>query len=94
MDKINSSDNQITYINLDSSNNNLDYLNQYEFKTNYNNKRKYLTKKNFYLFFLSEFGFITILFLSIHLFRYIPNIISQKYSHQKMTEHSNQMKNH
>ena len=72
MDKINSSDNQITYINLDSSNNNLDYLNQYEFKTNYNNKRKYLTKKNFYLFFLSEFGFITILFLSIHLFRYIP----------------------
>ena len=72
MDKINSSDNQITYINLDSSNNNLDCINQYQNKTDYNNKRKYLTKKNFYLFFLSEFGFPTILFISIHLFRYIP----------------------
>ena len=62
---------EITYTNLNSSNK-LDFSSSIENKVDFNKNKKSFTTKNFYLFFISEFGFFTILFSTIYLFKFIP----------------------
>ena len=77
---------EITYTNLNSSNK-LDFSSSIENKVDFNKNKKSFTTKNFYLFFISEFGFFTILFSTIYLFKFIP-----KY-HQPKTFFSKTNKN-
>jgi len=72
MNKLKSSDNHITYSNLNSANNKIDFLNNVENKDNYNKKKKSITNKNIFLFLISEFGFSIFLFSAIKLCKYIP----------------------
>ena len=72
MNKLKSSDNHISYSNLNSANNKIDFLNNVENKDNYNKKKKSITNKNIFLFLISEFGFSIFLFSAIKLCKYIP----------------------
>ena len=72
MEIIKSSDNQLSYINLNSSSNKIDFPNLIEKRIDYNKNKNHFSIKNFYLFFLSEFGFSTIILLAVIISKYIP----------------------
>ena len=79
-------DNQLTYTNLNSFNNNLDFSIGFDNKKSFINNKKIITKRNIFLFFLSEYGLFIIFFFIILLFRYIPKYHPSKLFISKNSE--------
>ena len=78
MEIIKSSDNQLSDTNLNSSNNKFDFPNLIENKIDNNKFKKYFTKKNIFLFFLSQFGFSFIIVIVIYLSKHTPKYHKSK----------------